>query len=170
MANPDARGRLVLLEKSTAGVLTLDLKTGTFKRQATLPDLPGRRATPCPELRDLGPGGALFVSDYGQAVIWRIPATGGTPKVWFARQNAGPGSEFGTTGLVYQPARRAFLIAQQTTTNPLDLAPRQALPAPGPRRRQARHAQARCGPRVPLELPDGFGIARSGRIYVANVG
>ena len=40
VANQDARGRLVLLETSTASVLTLDTRNGRFKRQAVLPDLP----------------------------------------------------------------------------------------------------------------------------------
>ena len=86
----------MLLEKSTSAVMTLDLKTGRFKRQATLPDLPlcSTKVTPCsPNSSDSkaignyaawGPDGALYITDYGQAVIWRLPAKGGTPKVWFA--------------------------------------------------------------------------------------
>ena len=66
VANADARGRLVLLEKSRAAVLTLNVKTGKFRRWATLPDLPTcssgvdavlaerRRRAGDPELRDVG--------------------------------------------------------------------------------------------------------------------
>ena len=182
VANQDSRGRLVLLEKSTAGVLTLDTRTGKFKRQATLPDLPvcskgktpcspnGSDAKPIPNYATWGPGGALYVSDYAQAVIWRIPAKGGTPKVWFSSSALDYSLEFGTTGLVYQKSNRSFLIAQQTTGNLLNN---------GTAGRLYRLPVAKSGKpgtlrtlwtSRPTELPDGFGIGRSGKIYIANVG
>lgn len=40
VANQDRRGRLILLEKSTSSIWTLNLRTGRFHRWATLPDLP----------------------------------------------------------------------------------------------------------------------------------
>ncbi len=182
VANQDARGRLVLLEKSTAGVLTLDLKTGTFKRQATLPDLPvcskkvrpcspnGADAEPIPNYATWGPDGALYVSDYGQAVIWRIPAAGGAPKVWFASSALDNSLDFGTTGLVYQRSTHSFLIAQQTvadlfanaTAGRLYKLPVAANGKPG--------KLSTLWTSRPTELPDGFGIGRSGKIYIANVG
>lgn len=181
VANSDARGRLVLLERSTSSVLTLNVKTGSFKKQAKLPDLPtcstGKR--PCsPNLADQpavpgyatwGPDGALFVNDYGQAVIWRIPAAGGAPRVWFASTKL-DGIEFGTTGLVYQPSSRTMLIGQQTTTALL------SNPPVGKLYKLTVTSSGRPGKLTTLwrsrpgELPDGFGVARSGRIYVANVG
>jgi hypothetical protein len=162
VATSDARGRLVLLEKSTRSVLTLNITTGRFKRQATLPE------GSIPNYATWGPGGALFVSDYAQPVIWRIPARGGAPRAWF-RSPALSGLEFGTTGLVYQPGRRAFLIAQQTTTNPLDLARGKLYRLPV--RDDGRPGALRTlWTSLPMELPDGFGVARSGRIYVALLG
>jgi len=181
VAISDARGRLVLLEKSTSSVLTLNVATGRFKRQARLPDLPlcSSGGSPCsPNLSDKpaipnyatwGPGGALFVSDYGQAVIWRIPAGGGTPRVWF-RSTALDGTEFGTTGLVYQPGRRSFLIGQQSTTDPTigPLAGKlYRLPVRDDGRPGRPSTLWRSGPG---DMPDGFGVARSGRIFVANLG
>jgi sugar lactone lactonase YvrE len=181
VATSDARGRLVLLEKSTSAVLTLNVKTGRFRRQARLPDLPtcSTGTRPCspnlvdqpaiPNYATWGPDGDLFVSDYGQAVIWRIPAAGGRPRAWFASK-ALDGVEFGTTGLVYQPARRAMLIGQQSTTGLL------TNPTAGKLYRLKVRADGRPGRLTTLwrsrpgELPDGFGVARSGRIYVANVG
>lgn len=155
VATSDARGRLVLLEKSRARVLTLNVKTGTFKRQATLPDLPGGHAIP--NYATWGPHGDLFVSDYGQAVIWRIPADGGAPRAWF-RSKKLAGLEFGTTGLVYQPGRHAFLISQQTTDNPLDLLRGHVYRLTlddhgGPDRLTTLWTS------LPMELPDGFGVA-----------
>ena len=162
VATSDALGRLVLLEKSTRRVLTLNIRTGRFKRQATLPE------GSIPNYATWGPGGALFVSDYAKPVIWRIPARGGTPRAWFSSP-ALAGLEFGTTGLVYQPGRRAFLIAQQTTTNPLDLARGKLYRLPV--RDDGRPGTLRTlWTSLPLELPDGFGVARSGRIYLALLG
>lgn len=178
VANQDARGRLVLLESSTASVLTLDTRTGRFRRQAVIPDVPictrsrttgcspnAKDAAPVPNYATWGPDGALYVSDYGQAVIWRIPATGGRPRIWFTSQQLDY-LEFGTTGLVYQPGRHAFLVGQQTTSTSLQgrlyRLPVTASGKPGTLRTIWR---SRAG-----ELPDGFGVARSGRIYVANVG
>ncbi len=167
VATSDARGRLVLLEKSRARVLTLDPRTGRFTVQATIPDLPGA-GHPIPNYAAWGPKGALFLTDYGQDVIWRIPAKGGTPKAWF-RSPRLAGLQFGTTGIVYEPARRSFLITQQTTQAPLDLLrghlyrlPVRADGAPGTLRTVWTSG--------PLDLPDGFGIARSGNIYVSLLG
>jgi sugar lactone lactonase YvrE len=163
VATSDARGRLVLLEKSTRSVLTLNVRTGRFKRQAQLP------AKSIPNYATWGPGGALFVSDYGRGVIWRIPARGGAPRAWFASKSL-DGLGFGTTGLVYQPRRHAFLVGQQTTADLI------SNPAAGKLYRLAIRADGKPGALRTLwtsriaELPDGFGVARSGRIYIANVG
>ncbi len=178
VATSDARGRLVLLEKSTSAVLTLDLDTGRFKEQAVLPDLPTCGAEPCspntidgpaiPNYATWGPGGALYVSDYGQAVIWRIPAGGGDPRVWFASK-ALDAIQFGTTGLVYRPRSNDFLISQQSTTDLL------GNPLAG-RLYRLGVKEGRPGrlttlwKSLPAELPDGFGVARSGRICLSLLG
>lgn len=167
VATSDAHGRLVLLEKSRSRVLTLDTRTGRFKVQATLPDLAGD-GHPIPNYASWGPGGALFVSDYGQDVVWRIPARGGQPRVWF-RSAALDGTEFGTTGLVYEPARRAFLISQQTTSDPLDAMRGHLYRLPVTS--DGRPGRLRTlWTSLPGELPDGFGVAASGNIYLALLG
>ncbi|WP_332644836.1 SMP-30/gluconolactonase/LRE family protein [Aeromicrobium sp.] len=182
VANQDARGRLVLLEKSTSAVMTLDLKTGRFKRQATLPDLPlcSTKVTPCspnssdskaiPNYAAWGPDGALYITDYGQAVIWRLPATGGTPKVWFGSKALDNVLGFGTTGLVYQPSSKSFLITQQTVGSLLANAPSGRLYALPISAGGKPGTLKTLWTSRPAELPDGFGIGRSGKIYVANVG
>lgn len=169
VAATDARGRLVLLEKSRARVLTLDVRTGRFQVQATIPDLPGA-GHPIPNYATWGPGGALFVSDYGQAVVWRIPASGGTPRPWFQSKLLEGVAGFGTTGLVHEPGTRSFLISQQTSSDPLELFRGRLL-------RLRVRADGRPGAvstvwtaTSPLDLPDGFGIARSGNIYLALLG
>lgn len=183
VATNDARGRLVLLEKSTSRVMTLDVRTGRFRTWAKLPDLPtcgvGPSSRSCsPNLMDKaaipnyaawGPGGALYVSDYAQAVIWKIPRRSRRPRVWFA-SSALDGTEFGATGIVFRRGSRDFLISQQTTAASV------ANPTTGklyrlPLRRNGRPgALSTLWESQPAELPDGFGIARSGRIYLANAG
>ncbi len=181
VANADRRGRLVLLEKSRARVMTLNVRTGNFRRWATIPDLPtcSTGETPCspnaadgpavPNYATWGPRGALFVTDYQQAVIWKIPRKTQEPKVWFTSASL-DGSEFGTTGIVFREKARDLYITQQSTstdgTVPTDgklyRLPIKASGAPG--------ELETLWTSLPGDLPDGFGIARSGRIYMANAG
>ncbi|MFC6286020.1 hypothetical protein ACFP3Q_02320 [Nocardioides sp. GCM10027113] len=181
VANQDARGRLVLLEKSRSRVMTLDTRTGRFRTWATLPDLPtcSSGEQPCspnvadnpaiPNYATWGPGGALFVSDYGQAVIWKISRRTQRPRLWFASPRL-DGSEFGTTGIVFRPGRSDLLISQMSSTTD------GSAPTNGKLFRLAVRTNGRPGKlstlweSLPGELPDGFGIARSGRIYLATVG
>jgi sugar lactone lactonase YvrE len=183
VANQDAHGRLVLLERSTAAVMTLDVRTGRFRTWAHLPDLPtcapgttGPRCSPnaidapaIPNYATWGPGGALYVSDYGQAVIWRIPRGSVQPRVWFASP-ALDGSQFGTAGLAYRPGRRDLLVTQQSTATD------GTVPTDGklyrlPIRRSGEPGRlSTLWTSAPGDLPDGFGIARSGHLYVANAG
>lgn len=181
VATNDARGRLVLLEKSTARVMTLDVETGRFRTWARLPDLPtcsegGRPCSPnledrpaIPNYATWGPGGALYVSDYAQAVVWKIPREARRPQPWFTSPRL-DGTEFGTTGLVFRPGSRDLLVSQQSTTtdgtNPTT-GKLYRLPI---RRGGAPGRLATLWESLPTELPDGFGVARSGRIYLANAG
>ena len=184
VANEDAHGRLILLEKSTASIRTLNVRTGRFHRWATLPDLPtctpGTTGPDCspnvvdypaiPNYATWGPGGALYVSDYGQAVIWKIPPGSLKPSVWFASA-ALDGSEFGTAGLVYRPGNRHdLLIAQQSTVTDGTVPTNGKLYALGIRRNGSPGAFVTLWTSSPGDLPDGFGIARSGHVYVANAG
>jgi sugar lactone lactonase YvrE len=182
VASSDARGRLVLLEKSTSRVLLLDTRIGRFSRYATLPDLPTCAAggRPCsPNLEDKpaipnyaawGRDGSLFVSDYGQAVIWRVPPGGGKPRVWFSSAKL-DGGEFGTAGLVLAPGHRSLLITQQSSSSSPSSDPTSGKLYRLPIRRngQPGHLKQLWESR-PGDLPDGFGIARSGRIYIADAG
>lgn len=166
VATSDARGRLVLLDKSRARVMTLDTRTGEFRTHATIPSVGGRTAIP--NYAAWGPDGALHVSDYGQPVIWRIPPGGGLPEEWF-RSPRLSGLEFGTTGLVYRPDQRAFLVTQMTTDALTDLKRghlyRLDVGADGGPGRLVTLWRSRT-----MELPDGFGVAASGAIYVALLG
>ena len=141
---------------------------------ATLPDLPtcATGETPCspnvvdapaiPNYATWGPRGALYVTDYGQAVIWKIPRRHAAPRVWFAsdaaRRDRVRHDRYRHTG----PGARDLLITQQSTA--LD----GSMPVNGklyrlPVRpdRAARRAET-LWTSLPGDLPDGFGIAQVG--------
>jgi sugar lactone lactonase YvrE len=180
----DSQGRLVLLEKSTSRVLRLNLSTGKFSTYATLPDLPTCSAAAAgvacsPNLTDheaipnysvWGPKGELYVTDFAQAVIWRVPPGGGTPRPWFTDRRL-DGVEFGTAGIALSPQRNALYVMQQTSLGLGELSI-----ASGKLYKLPITSGGRPGTLTKVwtsrlaELPDGFGIAKSGRIYIGNAG
>ena len=179
VATSDAAGRLVLLEKSTSRVMRLDTRTGRFTTYSRLRDLPicSTGAEPCspnttdgpaiPNFAAWGPQGQLYVTDYGQAVIWRVPPSGGKATPWYTDARL-DGGDFGTTGLLLAPGRKALLVTQQTESQ-------SATPTQGhlyklPIGRARNKKLSVLWTSQPSDLPDGFGIGRSGRIYIANAG
>ncbi|KRC64480.1 hypothetical protein ASE12_06665 [Aeromicrobium sp. Root236] len=180
----DAKGRLVLLEKSTSRILRLNLSTGSFTTYAKLPDLPVCSKAPAgaacsPNLIDhagvpnysvWGPKGELYVTDFAQAVIWRVPPGGGTPKPWFTDKRL-DGLEFGTAGIALSPQRNALYVMQQTSLGLGELSV-----GSGKLYKLPITSTGRPGTLTKIwtsrlaELPDGFSFAKSGRIYVGNAG
>jgi hypothetical protein len=164
VANQTHDGKLVLLETSTASVLTLDVRTGRFRRVVRFPD------GAVPNYATWGPRGALFVTDYAEGVVWRIAPGSRTPRPWFTSPALSGAVEFGTTGIRYRPGRGDLLITQQTVGDGSDL------PTNGALYRLPLDSHGRPG-RIetlwtsqPGDLPDGFGIGRSGHVYVALAG
>jgi sugar lactone lactonase YvrE len=186
VATSDARGRLVLLEKSTSRVLRLNLHTGHFSTYSRIPDLPtcppssaatAARGVHCspnaadqpgiPNYAAWAPGGALYVTDYGQAVIWKVPAGGGRPRAWFTDPRL-DGTDFGTAGLLLAPDHRSLLLTQQSSADGPTATQGKLYRLPVRHGRPGRlHLLWTSNP---TDLPDGFGIGRSGRIYVADAG
>jgi len=180
VATSDSRGRLILLDKSPARVLTLNPRNGRQHRYATFADLPAcksaQAAPACspnvaddpatPNYAAWGRDGSLYVTDYLQAVIWRVPPGGGKARVWLADKRL-DGSEFGTTGIVLSADRRTLLIGQQSEGG---------MGAGDPTTGRIYSLRIRRGGKPgslhqlwesqPFDGPDGFAIARSGRIYV----
>jgi hypothetical protein len=180
----DARGRLVLLDRSPARALLLNTVKGTFTQYATFADLkpclPLQTGPSCsPTLEDhepqanygaWGPDGSLYVSDFLQGVVWRVPPGGGAAQVWLADRRL-DGSEFGTTGLALQADRRTLLIGQGSsaglgepnpTTGKIYAVEIKPDGSPGDMRKLWESR--------PTDLPDGFAIARSGKLYVPLAG
>lgn len=182
VATSDARGRLVLLEKSTSRALMLNPRTGRFTRYAHFRDLPTCGPTEdsgcspnvddrpaIPNFAAWGRRGELYVTDYGQAVIWRVPPGGGTPRIWLADSRL-DGGDFGTTGMLLSPNHRALLVAQQSSAGAGEPNPTTGKLYRIPIRDGRHRGLRQIWESGPGELPDGFGIARSGRIYVATAG
>lgn len=164
VANQTRRGRLVLLETSTASVLTLDVRTGHVRRVARFPD------GTVPNYATWGPDGALYVTDYADGVVWRLPHGSHAPQRWFESPALVGAAGFGTAGIRYRPGRHDLLITQQTVGDGSDL------PTDGALYRLPVGPDGAPGElhtlwtSQPGDLPDGFGIGRSGHVYVALAG
>jgi hypothetical protein len=159
VANQTRHGRLVVLETSTSTVRTLDVRTGRWRTIATLPGATPNYAT-------WGPGGALYVTDYAQGVLWKVSSRG-KARPWFRSTALDGMAGFGTTGIVFRKHSRDLLITQQTSPD---------TPTQGHLYRLPIQKGGRPGTLQTLwtsqagDLPDGFGIGRSGHVYVALAG
>jgi sugar lactone lactonase YvrE len=180
----DGRGRLFALDRSDdPRVLVIDPKTGRQRTYSRFRDVP-----PCPPLGEarncsatvsdrtaepdyaaFGPGGALYVSDIEQALIWRVPRGGGRPSVWLTDSRFE--SPFGPNGVQFMEGGRRLLLAV-TGTRPdgpeVGAGALFEIPLRG-RRARAGVPETLWTSR-PFDGPDGFAIARSGRIYLALAG
>jgi hypothetical protein len=159
VANQTRTGRLVVLETSTSTVRTLNPRNGHWRTIATLPG-----ATP--NYAAWGPGGALYVTDYAQGVIWKV-SRHGTARAWFRSPALDGIAGFGTAGIVFRKATRDLLITQQTSPDTPTQGHLYRLPVQrggGPGTLQTLWTSQ------PGDLPDGFGIGMSGHVYVALAG
>jgi sugar lactone lactonase YvrE len=189
VATSDAQGRLVLLDHTPARALKLDRRTGDFTQYSTFANLapcsPGQTGPNCsPTSQDLapapnygawGPDGSLYVTDFQQGVVWRVPPGGGTAQVWLSDARL-DGGMFGTTGILLGADRHTLFIGQGSSGSPgatllggfnsstgkLYSVPIQANGSPG--------ALKQIWESQPADLPDGFAIAASGRFYIPLAG
>jgi sugar lactone lactonase YvrE len=180
----DAKGRLYLLDQHPARVVILDPADGKQTNYATFKDvppcLPGANTGDCsatttdnepePDYAAWGTDGGLYVTDYTQGLVWRVPPGGGEAKIWLTDPQL-DGAEFGPAGIVLMPDHKTLMISTSaggvatpgdTTTGKLYTVPIQDDGKPG-----ALTKLYESGPR---EAPDGFAIAASGNIYLALVG
>jgi sugar lactone lactonase YvrE len=159
VANQTRQGRLVVLETSTSTVRTLNVRSGRWRTIATLPGATPNYAT-------WGPGGALYVSDYAQGVIWKVSRKR-KARVWFRSTALDGVGGFGTAGLVFRKATRDLLITQQTSPDTPTKGHLYRLPI---RRGGRPGALETMWTSQSGDLPDGFGIGRSGHLYLAQSG
>lgn len=161
VATSDGSGRLVLLDKSPPRALLLDPRTGEQTEYAKLPE------GSIPNYAAWGPDFSLYVTDYAQPVLWRVPPGGGTPEQWLSDRRL-DGDDFGATGLELGPDQRTLYVAVQSqagggggnpTTGRLFTIPVLPDGRPGD--------MTQLWESRPADGPDGFGIARSGTIYMS---
>jgi sugar lactone lactonase YvrE len=161
VATSDARGRLILLDKAPARVLALNPRTGHQRLYATFP------SEALPNYAAWGPRGELYVTDYTHGVLWRVPPHGGEAKIWLDDPRL-DGGEFGTTGIVLSKDREHLLVCQQSSAGGGD-----GNPTTGKLYEIEIGADRRPGEirtvweSQPFDGPDGFWIARRGRMYVS---
>jgi sugar lactone lactonase YvrE len=167
----DAQGDLVVLDHDPARVLKLDRDTGEFRVYSTFADVDGG-AAPSPNYGTWGPDGSLYVTDYGQGLIWRVPPGGGPAVVWLRDAKLDGSVDFGTTGIALAADRRTLLVAQGSSaigngelnaaTGKIYRVPIDPAGKPGGITKLWESAAG--------DVPDGFAIAASGRLYVPLVG
>ncbi len=156
-------GLLVVLDTTTSSVLTLDTATARWRRVARLP------GGAVPNYATWGPGDALYVTDYGQGVLWKVRRDGEVVR-WFDSPRLEGAGGFGTTGIAFRAGRSDLLITQQTISDGSTLPTNGALLRLPLDRRGRPGALETLWTSLPTDLPDGFGIGRSGHIYIANAG
>jgi sugar lactone lactonase YvrE len=175
----DGDGVLYAVEHDPPEIIALDPRTGAQRVYATFPDVPACRAVgrttdcsdtaadqkPFPNFAVFAPDGTMYVTDTVQALIWRVPRGGGQAKVWLT--DAGfEGIPFGPDGAQFEADGRTlvFVLAMPSATRGAGLYTVRVGDDGRPGAvRQLWSAQ-------PADGPDGFQIARSGRIYATAGG
>lgn len=170
----DGAGQLYVLN-TQRGTVRVDLQTEAQTVYSPLPAndpacLLGLNKKPCtPTLANLPPlpndlafddAGNLYVTDSMQATIWRIPAGGGAPQVWF-RDSRLASAYIGVNGLRLSPDRSRIFVS--VTTDLLGLGRIYTLPLVD----QPKAADLKLFRTFAAgDGPDGFAFGASGRLYV----
>jgi sugar lactone lactonase YvrE len=174
----DSRRRLYALDRSASPrVVRIRLRTGRQKDYATFRDVPpctrpdqrGCSATvadgaPAPDYPAFDPRGRLYVTDLQQALVWRVPSGGGKARVWLTDPRLE--NLFGPNGIQLLSPRRILFACSATSPSTGD-------PMSGALFTARIRPDGSAGPlhlfwrSRPLDGPDGFAVARSGRVYVA---
>ncbi|HKP89590.1 MAG TPA: hypothetical protein VJT75_06400 [Thermoleophilaceae bacterium] len=183
VAAEDRAGGLYLLDQNPSRIVRLDPETGKQRTYATfsdvLPCAPGMPPQDCsatvmdngpePDYAAWGRDGTLYVTDYTQGLIWRVPTGGGKAHVWFTDPRL-DGSLFGPAGILMMPDHRTLMISTSAggatspdaTTGELYKLPILPNGRPG--------TLNEIWESGPTEAPDGFALGRSGNVYLALVG
>jgi hypothetical protein len=179
VAATDRAGMLYLLDQAPARVIKLNPRTGAQTTWATFASVPACTGAPngdCtdgsagnppePDFAAWGPDGSLYVTDYNQSLIWRVPPGGGKATVWFTSSLLN-GIIVGPAGIELMPDRDTLMLdsgggGSDVSTGKLYTLSIEANGQPG--------ALHQLWESAPAQAPDGFAIARSGDVYVALVG
>jgi hypothetical protein len=179
VATVDRAGTLYLLDQDPARIITLNPRTGAQSTWATFSQVPvcsdtrttgcsdGLGGAPEPDFAAWGPDGSLYVTDYNQSLIWRVPPGGGAAQVWLTDSRF-DGLIVGPAGIQLMADGHTLLVStggggSDPATGKLYTVPILAGDTPGA-------LQQLWASSVPAAAPDGFAIARSGDIYLSEVG
>lgn len=125
VAANDAEGNLYLLDDTSGRVIRLDPKTGVQTPYGLVPHIPpcsqaapgteckdsSQDLTPEPDYAAWGPDGSLYITDYQQAAIWRVPPGGGAAQLWLTDKRL-DGGQFGTACVVLMPDHSTLEFVQ----------------------------------------------------------
>lgn len=198
VAANDAEGWLYLLDKTSGRIIRLDPKTGVQRGYATIPHIPPcasaapgaqcKDATqdlgPMPDYAAWGTDGSLYVTDYQQAAIWRIPPGGGSAQLWLTDKRL-DGGQFGTACILLMPDHHTLLVDQasngglgslNTVLNSVNPATGVVNPTTGKLYEIPIEPNGQPGAfqqlweSGPADAPDGCALTTSGNIFVALAG
>jgi sugar lactone lactonase YvrE len=184
VAANDSRGRLLLLDKTSGRIIRLDPRTGSQRLYGRVPHIPTCSSappgaeckqatedlTPMPDYAAWGRDGSLYVTDYQQAAIWRVPPGGGTAKLWLTDRRL-DGGQFGTACVLMMPDHRTLLFDQASNGGLGALNPTTGKLYEVSIERGDRPGQLKqLWESGPADAPDGCALSRSGHIYIALVG
>lgn len=171
----DGNGKLYVLNIQL-GLYRIDTGSGQQESySAPFPDLPacdGNNAPCSPTFFDapslpndiaFDEDGSAYVTDSLQATIWRVPAGGGTPQIWFqdARLGTVPGG-IGANGLRLSPDRsKVFVVVSIDPTGSPYIYTLPLVAQP-----QASDL-AVFKSYAPGDIPDGIAFGKSSNLYVA---
>src|SRR5436190_10950678 len=124
VAAMDANGLLYLLDQVPPRIVTLNPVTREQRTYATFKDVPPcvppdsggdcgdtvMDNTPEPDYAAWGTDGSLYVTDYIQGLIWRVPPGGGEAHVWFTSPEL-DGTQFGPAGIVLMPDLHTLMVS-----------------------------------------------------------
>jgi hypothetical protein len=179
VAATDRQRNLYLLDQAPARVVKLNPVTGaetTWATFATVPACTGAPNGECtegpggnapePDFAAWGPDGSMYVTDYNQSLIWRIPPGGGKATVWLTSSTLN-GIVVGPAGIELMSDRHTLRLdtgggGGELAAGKLYKLPIEPNGQPGPLTQLWQSA--------PGAAPDGFAIARSGDVYVSLVG
>jgi sugar lactone lactonase YvrE len=169
----DSAGRVYAAEQQ-GKIHRIDPTTGVQDTYASLPNLPTcssvASGTPCSTTAiDLGAfpddlvfagNGDMYVTDIFQATIWKVPAGGGAPQIWY--QDARFDGASGVNGIRFNPPRtQLYLTLSAPLPSVLDSGV-YSLPAVASPAASDLHLIHAYSPG-----PDGLAVGASGTLYVA---
>jgi sugar lactone lactonase YvrE len=198
VAANDAQGELYLLDKTSGRVIRLNPKTGAQTLYATVPHIPPCSSAPAgaeckdstqdqapmPDYAAWGTDGSLYVTDYQQAAVWRIPPGGGTAQLWLTDKRL-DGGQFGTACILLMPDHHTLLFDQasngglgslNTVLNSVNPTTGSVNPTTGKLYELPIEPNGQPGPLKqlwesgPADAPDGCALTTSGNIFVALAG